>query len=43
MKFTYKQIKDSIKELGLVELFYLEKEIYLELNKRAKKLKKLEK
>lgn len=39
--FNFKQIKSSLKELGLIELFRLEQEIYKELGKRANKLKSL--
>lgn len=36
---TFKQIKESIKELGLLEIFKLINEINKELEKRSKKLK----
>ena len=43
MKFTFKEIKDSIPELGLLELYMLEVEIGLEFKKREEKLQELRK
>jgi len=38
MKFNFKQIKQSLKELGLAELFKLEDEIIAELYRRKLRL-----
>ncbi len=38
MKFTYKDITNSLKDLGLLELMNLEKALYKELDRRTEKL-----
>ena len=40
MKFTYKQIINSLEHLGVLELFNLDKAIIFEIDKREKELKK---